>query len=532
MTAGGGGALADPVRLHLPGAVHRPRPDLRPHDRRVRRRTCRPADLLQGRSPSARPRLALRRGPARPGVGRVLRGRRAHLKMGKTDAAGRAAGDGRLRPAARRHSAAAKRTAIIPDHRNDENLAVAQTHLAMIRFHNRVVDKLRPRCRPAQRFAARARLVISTTSGCSARTTCRGSATPAVVDDVFTNGRKVFEVGAAPTDVPTMPIEFSVAAFRLGHCMVRARLQLEHRVRRRQRHAGPAVLLLGHERRPGQRRRGCRATGSPTGAGCTSSQPAAPTGRRRRSSTSALRIDTLLVEPARRAAARLLRRPGAAGRRDRRQPRVPQPRAGARWSSSRPGSRWPPSCRARASRVTPLTKAQIRDGNGRRDARRAHGRAARRVPREHAAVVLHPARGRAQRRPAHRRRRADRRRDVPPGDGGQHALDRARPGLRAEPRPERHTFDMRDLLFSRSRARRSCWRRWGTERARRRSANCGWVGRRARRVPRGAFCPWGGQNAPGAGRVDRPPGSEVDTCPRKRRRRPTHSLYAGVDVRE
>src|SRR3954452_24054799 len=45
---------------------------------------------------------------------------------------------------------------------------------------------------------------------------------PAVVDDVFATGRKVFEVGAPPTDVPTMPIEFSVAAFRLGHSMVRA----------------------------------------------------------------------------------------------------------------------------------------------------------------------------------------------------------------------------------------------------------------------------------------------------------------------
>jgi hypothetical protein len=43
----------------------------------------------------------------------------------------------------------------------------------------------------------------------------------AVIDDVFTNGRKAFEVGVAPTDVPTMPIEFSVAAFRLGHSMVR-----------------------------------------------------------------------------------------------------------------------------------------------------------------------------------------------------------------------------------------------------------------------------------------------------------------------
>ena len=42
-----------------------------------------------------------------------------------------------------------------------------------------------------------------------------------VVNDVFYNGRKAFEVGAVPTEVPTMPIEFSVAAFRLGHAMIR-----------------------------------------------------------------------------------------------------------------------------------------------------------------------------------------------------------------------------------------------------------------------------------------------------------------------
>jgi hypothetical protein len=44
---------------------------------------------------------------------------------------------------------------------------------------------------------------------------------PGVVNDVFSNGRKAFEVGVAATDVPTMPIEFSVAAYRLGHSMIR-----------------------------------------------------------------------------------------------------------------------------------------------------------------------------------------------------------------------------------------------------------------------------------------------------------------------
>ena len=42
-----------------------------------------------------------------------------------------------------------------------------------------------------------------------------------VVNNVFTSGRKAFEPGAPATQVPTMPIEFAVAAFRLGHSMIR-----------------------------------------------------------------------------------------------------------------------------------------------------------------------------------------------------------------------------------------------------------------------------------------------------------------------
>jgi hypothetical protein len=44
---------------------------------------------------------------------------------------------------------------------------------------------------------------------------------PAVVSNVFNNGRKAFEAGVPPTQVPTMPLEFSVAAFRQGHSMIR-----------------------------------------------------------------------------------------------------------------------------------------------------------------------------------------------------------------------------------------------------------------------------------------------------------------------
>ena len=54
----------------------------------------------------------------------------------------------------------AKRQAIIPDQRNDENLAVAQTHLAIIRFHNRIVDTLPASVPAAQRFAKARELAV------------------------------------------------------------------------------------------------------------------------------------------------------------------------------------------------------------------------------------------------------------------------------------------------------------------------------------------------------------------------------------
>ena len=160
------------------------------------------ADLLQG-APQPRPRLALRRRSGRPGVGQVLRGGRHPPEGGEDhlEARQRSASTFRGAQAPRRK----KRKAIIPDPRNDENLAVAQTHCAMIRFHNRVVDTQSASSQPAQKFAKRARSSRSTTSGWSARTTCRGSAKPGVVNDVFNNGRKAFEAGASPTTFRRCP---------------------------------------------------------------------------------------------------------------------------------------------------------------------------------------------------------------------------------------------------------------------------------------------------------------------------------------
>jgi Animal haem peroxidase len=185
-----------------------------------------PALLVQARSPSLDLDSLYGAGPQDPDSAKFYEADGLHLKMGDTVTAGDA---GRQKTDLPRvgtgANAAEKRKALIPDPRNDENLAVAQTHLAMIRFHNRVVDTQLGSVPAAQKFAT-ARDIVTRHYQWMIRTDylpriCKKKP----LDDVFKNGRKAFEVGATPTDVPTMPIEFAVAAFRLGHSMIRAEYQ-------------------------------------------------------------------------------------------------------------------------------------------------------------------------------------------------------------------------------------------------------------------------------------------------------------------
>jgi hypothetical protein len=181
-----------------------------------------PADLLQGRSPSLDLDSLYGAGPTDPVSEKFYEGDGIHLRMGRTVAAEGISGkDDFDLPRGAGTTVARKRKAIIPDPRNDENLAVAQTHLALIRFHNRVVDTLPATLAPSKRFN-RARRIVTRHYQWMIRTDFLPRiCAPGVVNDVFTNGRKAFEVGVSPIDVPTMPIEFSVATYRLGHSMIR-----------------------------------------------------------------------------------------------------------------------------------------------------------------------------------------------------------------------------------------------------------------------------------------------------------------------
>jgi hypothetical protein len=181
-----------------------------------------PSGLLQARSPSLDLDSLYGAGPQDPESAGFFETNGTHLKTGRTvEGGGHGEEAGFDLPRGGGSNAAERRKAVIADERNDDNLAVAQTHLAFMRFHNRVVDTL-PASVPAALRVTRARELVTK----HYQWLIRSDYLPricakAVLDDVFTNGRKAFEAAAEPTDLPTMPVEFSVAAFRLGHSMVR-----------------------------------------------------------------------------------------------------------------------------------------------------------------------------------------------------------------------------------------------------------------------------------------------------------------------
>ncbi|NUR06760.1 MAG: heme peroxidase [Nocardioidaceae bacterium] len=181
-----------------------------------------PTDLLQGRSPRLDLDSLYGAGPGSARSAKFYAADGLHLKVGSTidDGFGAKAGHD-LPRAGTGPTEKAKRTAVIPDPRNDENLIVAQTHVAMIRFHNRVVDKTSTTLTPSQRFTQARKQVTLHYQWLIRHDYLPRIVQPAVLDRVWSQGRKLVEPDAPPTAVPTMPIEFSVAAFRLGHSMVR-----------------------------------------------------------------------------------------------------------------------------------------------------------------------------------------------------------------------------------------------------------------------------------------------------------------------
>lgn len=111
-------------------------------------------------------------------------------------------------------------TALIGDPRNDENLIISQLQMAMLRFHNSVVDHVQGNlgiANPNEAFAEAQEMVRWHYQWIIIHEFLEKTVGKAVVDDVLTKGRKFYKW----RNQPFIPVEFAVAAYRFGHSQVR-----------------------------------------------------------------------------------------------------------------------------------------------------------------------------------------------------------------------------------------------------------------------------------------------------------------------
>lgn len=124
--------------------------------------------------------------------------------------------------------------AIIGDSRNDENIIISQFHLAMLKFHNAVVDHLRLDPTQAYRsgreiFRDARRQVQWHYQWIIVNEFLPLTIGQDRVDEILRNGPRFYRVHdrtydsqfRSPRREPLIPVEFAVAAYRFGHSQVR-----------------------------------------------------------------------------------------------------------------------------------------------------------------------------------------------------------------------------------------------------------------------------------------------------------------------
>lgn len=135
-------------------------------------------------------------------------------------------GDGRHRDLFRRPNG----TPLIADVRNDDNLLVAQMHVLFMRFHNRLIDfythRRNGRGADSRDIFNQARSeAISSYQWIAMHDFARHILPDKVYEHVMRNGRGALLPRGV--SMPAMPVEFSGAAFRFGHSMIRDKYKLK-----------------------------------------------------------------------------------------------------------------------------------------------------------------------------------------------------------------------------------------------------------------------------------------------------------------
>ena len=129
-------------------------------------------------------------------------------------------------------------TAIIGDPRNDENRIISQLQLAMIKFHNHVVDHVYAESgntmKGKELHEEARRLAMWHYQWVVIHDFLAKMCGQAVVSDILGNGRKYYNASYGD---PYIHVEFSVAAYRFGHSMIPQKIQIQKNT--------PALELFG-----------------------------------------------------------------------------------------------------------------------------------------------------------------------------------------------------------------------------------------------------------------------------------------------
>lgn len=181
-----------------------------------------PEEIIQGRSPSLDLDSVYGRGPELEEK-RLYEDDKVRLRIGPTVPVGAPnEPEGLVLPndLPRGHNAEKFIEATIGDPRNDENLAVGQTHLAFLKFHNVVVTQLAEWGIEGNALFERAgRIVTLHYQWIVLYDFLPRVIDPTILQGVITTGPQFLRT--EPGEEPTMPVEFSVAAYRFGHSLIR-----------------------------------------------------------------------------------------------------------------------------------------------------------------------------------------------------------------------------------------------------------------------------------------------------------------------
>jgi hypothetical protein len=188
----------------------------------IRSRELTRDEIMSGRSPSLDLDSVYGLGPDSEDDRRLYEDDRASFKIGKTSktSLGNAFFERENDLVRDKDNPDNPRLAVIADVRNDDNLAVAQTHVAFLKFHNAVVERLKKSGVSSDKLFEEARTkVVQHYQSIVLHDFLPRIVDEAVLDDVVKNGPRHFKI--EPKEDLFMPIEFSFAAFRWGHSTVR-----------------------------------------------------------------------------------------------------------------------------------------------------------------------------------------------------------------------------------------------------------------------------------------------------------------------